>query len=41
VREKELKCRIALKTVLTFINSGDLCYSNSDYTLLIYAIGIN
>lgn len=24
---KELKCSIALKTILTFINSDDLCYS--------------
>lgn len=36
-----LKCNIALKTTLTFINSDSLCYSNLHCTFLIYAIGIN
>lgn len=39
--ERELKSSIALRTMLIFINSDDLCYSNLDYTFLIYAIGIN
>lgn len=41
VGEKEHKCSIALRPILTFINSDDLCCSNLDFTFLIYTTGIN